>query len=161
MGQLHVEAEGTTIADVATVWALLADANSYPHWGPWNDGGYDPPGKGPSHPGSIQWFRFGRRTTSVERILEVDAPSRIVYTVVRGIPVKNYRAEVTLTPNHPDGTTIRWTATWEKTLMGHLVYRKLRTVYRQVMDSLVAETDGDHAVDDREQPGIEARQDNS
>ncbi len=66
--------EGTTLAEVGTVWALVADANTYAQWGPWNDGGYDPPAKGPSRPGSVQWFRFGRRTTSVEKILEVDAP---------------------------------------------------------------------------------------
>jgi uncharacterized protein YndB with AHSA1/START domain len=157
MGVLHVVAEGTTLADVDTVWALVADANTYPRWGPWNEGGYDPPAKGPSSPGSVQRFRFGRRTTSVEKILEVDAPSRIVYMVERGIPVKNYRAEVMLTPNVPSGTSIRWAATFESTLMGRLVHRKLQTVYRQVMHALVAETDRQHAVDGSEQPGIEAR----
>jgi len=156
MGELHVEATGRTLADVDTVWALVADANTYAQWGPWNDGGYDPPAKGPSLPGSIQWFRFGRRTTSVERILEVDAPSRIVYVVVRGIPVKNYRAEVTLTPDGNGGTSIRWTATWDKTLIGRLVQRKLQPIYRGVMDALVAATDRQHAVDGTGQLGIEA-----
>ncbi len=161
MGELRVEAEGTTLADVDTVWALVSDANTYAQWGPWSDGGYDPPAKGPSLPGSVQWFRFGRRTTSVEKILAVDAPSRIVYTVVRGIPVKNYRAEVTLTPNVPSGTSIRWSATWDDTLMGRLVHRKLQTVYRQVMDALVAETDGHHVVDGSERPGIATRHERS
>ena len=158
MSELQVEATGTTLADPGTVWALVADANTYPRWGPWNDGGYDPPAKGPTLPGSVQWFRFGRRTTSVERVLEVDAPSRIVYTVVRGIPVRNYRAEVTLTPNIPSGTSIRWAATWDKTLMGRLVHRKLQTVYRQVMDALVAATDLQPADDRSERPGGETRQ---
>ena len=161
MGQLHVEAEGTTLAEVDTVWGLVADANTYARWGPWNDGGYDPPAKGPSRPGSVQWFRFGRRTTSVEKILEVDAPSRIIYTVMRGIPVKNYRAEVTLTPNIPSGTSIRWAATWETTLMGRLVHRKLQTVYRNVMDALVAEADRQYGVDGGGQPDIEVRHERS
>ena len=143
MGRLQVEAEGTTRAAVEAVWALVSDANTYPRWGPWSDGGYDPPGNGPSRPGSVQWFRFGRRTTSVEKILEVDAPLRIVYTVTRGIPVKNYRAEVTLAPKATGGTSIRWAATWDKTLMGRLVHRKLQVVYRQVMVALVAATDGE------------------
>jgi uncharacterized protein YndB with AHSA1/START domain len=147
MGELQVEAEGTTLAEMDTVWALVVDANSYAQWGPWKDGGYDPPAKGPSRPGSVQWFRFGRRTTSVERILEVTPPQRIVYTVERGIPVKNYRAEIRLTPNGPSGTSIRWTATWDSTLMGRLVRRKLQIVYRQVMDALVTATDRQHAVD--------------
>jgi uncharacterized protein YndB with AHSA1/START domain len=142
MGQLQVEAEGTTLADMNTVWALVADANTYAQWGPWNDGGYDPPAQGPSRPGSVQWFRFGRHTTSVERILEVDPPRRIVYTVERGIPVKNYRAEVTLTPDASSGTTIRWAATWESTLLGRLVHRKLQAVYRQVMGDLIAAAAG-------------------
>jgi uncharacterized protein YndB with AHSA1/START domain len=141
MGELHVEAEGTTLAAVDAVWALVADANTYAQWGPWHDGGYDPAAEGPSRPGCVQWFRFGRRTTSVERILEVDPPHKIVYTVERGIPVKNYRAEVILTPSDPSGTSIRWAATWESTLTGRLVHRRLQTVYRQVMDALVAAAD--------------------
>jgi uncharacterized protein YndB with AHSA1/START domain len=157
MSQLHVEAEGTTSAEAETVWRLLADANTYAHWGPWNDGGYDPPAEGPSRPGSVQWFRFGRRTTSVERILEVDPPRRIAYTVERGIPVKNYRAEVTLTPNVPRGTSIRWAATWDRTLMGRLVHRKLRTVYPQVMDALAAASDRHRAGDGSGR--LEARED--
>jgi uncharacterized protein YndB with AHSA1/START domain len=156
MGELHVEAEGTTLAGVDTVWALVADANTYAQWGPWSDGGYDPAAKGPSRPGCVQWFRFGRRTTSVEKVLEVDPPQRIVYTVERGIPVRNYRAEVTLTPNLPSGTSIRWAATWDSTLMGRLVHRKLQTVYRQVMDDLVVATDRQYAQCRGEQPGIEA-----
>jgi uncharacterized protein YndB with AHSA1/START domain len=145
MGELHVEADGKTLAEVGTVWALVADANTYAQWGPWNDGGYDPPAEGPSRAGSVQWFRFGRRTRSVEKILEVDPPNRIVYTIERGIPVKNYRAEIILTPNVPSGTSIRWAATWDNTLMGRLVQRRLREVYRQVMDALVAAADRQHS----------------
>jgi uncharacterized protein YndB with AHSA1/START domain len=138
MEQLRVEAEGTTDADLEVVWSLLADANSYPRWGPWNDGGYQPPGEGPSRMGSVQWFRFGRRTTSVEKVLEIEAPRRLVYTVISGIPVKNYRAEVTLTPRVPKGTSIHWTATWDKTFMGKTVHRKLQQVYPQIVTALIA-----------------------
>ena len=161
MDRVHVEAEETSRARVDAVWALVSDANSYAKWGPWIEGGYDPAGKGPSVPGSVQWFQFGRRTRSVEKILEVDAPSRIVYTVIRGIPVKNYRAEVTLTPNQTSGTTIRWSATWDKTFKGRLVRRKLQTVYRQVVDNLVAAADHDAAADNDGHAGIQARDERS
>jgi uncharacterized protein YndB with AHSA1/START domain len=136
---LLVEAEGTTDADLEVVWSLVADANSYSRWGPWKDGGYQPPSAGPSRTGSVQWFQYGRRTKSVEKILEVEAPRRLVYTVVRGIPVKNYRAEVTLTPILPKGTSIRWTATWDKTFSGKMVHRKLQQVYPQIVTALIAE----------------------
>jgi uncharacterized protein YndB with AHSA1/START domain len=145
MSQLRVQAEGVTSADPQVVWALVADATSYPSWGPWNDGGYQPPSQVPSRKGSIQWFRYGRRTTTVEEILEADEPRRLAYTVVRGIPVRNYRAEVTLTPVASGGTSVRWTAAWDATFMGRMVHRRLQQIYQQVMTALIAAADHEGA----------------
>jgi uncharacterized protein YndB with AHSA1/START domain len=144
MSQLQVAAEGRTQADPGDVWALIADANTYAQWGPWNDGGYRPPAAGPSREGQVQWFRYGRRTVSVEKVLTVEAPVRLVYTVTEGLPVQNYRAEVTLSPAVPKGTFIRWEATWDNTLMGKVVRRKLEKVYVEVMDALVRAADQTH-----------------
>ena len=141
MSQLRVAAEGITSADPEVVWSLVADANSYSSWGPWNDGGYEPASQGPSREGSVQWFRYGRRTISVEKVLEVDEARRLVYTVERGIPVRNYRAEVTLTPIAPQGTSVLWTATWDATFTGRMVHRRLQRVYRHVMTALIAAAD--------------------
>jgi hypothetical protein len=56
--------------------------------------------------------------------LQVEA--ELVYTVIAGIPVRNYRAE-----GHPhptaDGTHVRWAATWDATLAGRIVQRGLRS----------------------------------
>ena len=81
-------------------------------------------------------MRYGRRTT-VERILEIDEGRRLVYNVERGIPVRNYRAEVVLTPTDA-GTHVDWSAEWDSTLLGRAVHRKLRTLYPDVMARLVA-----------------------
>jgi len=145
MSQLRVEAEGTTRADPGIVWSLVADANTYSGWGPWSDGGYRPPSAGPSRKGSVQWFRYGRRTTTVEEILEVEEPRRVVYKVVSGLPVKNYRAEVTLTPAPSGGTSIRWVARWDKTFGGWIVRRKLQQIYPEVVRALVAAADHQEA----------------
>jgi uncharacterized protein YndB with AHSA1/START domain len=140
MRQLDVEAQGTTRATPESVWNLVADADQYPQWGPWDDGGYESRGSEDEHGvGSIQWFSTGR-TKSVERIVEIEENRRIVYVVERGIPVRNYRAEITLAPND-EGTHIRWTATWDKTLLGRLVHRKLRTFYPNMMVDLIAAAD--------------------
>jgi len=141
MRKLRVEAEGTTRAGPEIVWSLVADANRYAQWGPWDDGGYRPPSAGPSRQGSIQWFRYGRHTTSVEEILEVDEPRLVAYKVVHGLPVKNYRASVTLTPTSSGGTSIRWAASWDKTFTGTLVQRRLRRVYPEIVAALVASAD--------------------
>lgn len=138
--RLAVHATGTTRAPRARVWELVADANRYADWGPWRSGGYDPPAPGPSTPGMRPVFRLGR-TTSHERILEVDQGSRVVYTVERGIPVRDYRAEIVLTDTADGGTRISWSATWERTLLGRVVHRKLTAFYPDMVAMLVRAAD--------------------
>src|SRR5262245_54070029 len=114
-GRLHIEAEGVARAPAPIVWALVSDANSYPDWGPWSAAGYHragDPDRGGA--GAIRWFRYGR-TTTVEEVEAADACKRLVYTVIGGIPVRNYRAEVTLT-QVPEGTQVRWSANWDRTM---------------------------------------------
>jgi polyketide cyclase/dehydrase/lipid transport protein len=77
--------------------------------------------------GAIRWMRYGR-TTTVERVLEAEKARRLVYTVVKGIPVRNYRAEITLRPV-TEGTYVHWSADWDRTLGGRIVHRKLSTLY--------------------------------
>jgi hypothetical protein len=36
------------------------------------------------------------------------------------------------------GTDVRWSATWDKTLVGRIVQRKLRGFYPEIVTSLVA-----------------------
>ena len=147
MGQLRVEAEALARATPAAVWALVADAGQYPRWGPWSEGSYERAGDdSPRGAGAVQRLRSSERTylrhaTSVERILEAEEARRLVYTVIRGIPVRNYRAVVTLTPDG-DGTRIRWAATWDSTLAGRIVHRKLRTLYPEIVAALAAAAEG-------------------
>jgi len=138
MNQLHVEAEGVAQAAPEVVWELAANADRYPQWGPWSAGGYHSPGD-QDGVGAIRWFRYGR-TTTVERVLESGPGRRQVYTVVKGLPVRNYRAEVTLTPEG-QGTHIRWEATWDRTLGGWIVHRRLRSLYPDIVRDLIAAAD--------------------
>jgi uncharacterized protein YndB with AHSA1/START domain len=134
MSKLHVRAEATTRATPQALWALVADATTYAQWGPWNASGYeDPNARGV---GALRFMRYGRRTT-VERILELEENRVLAYNVERGIPVRNYRAEVVLTPKDA-GTRVEWSAEWDSTLLGRAVHRKLRTLYPEVMTRLVA-----------------------
>ena len=150
MARLHVEAEATAKASPETVWALVSDVTRYPSWGPWSDGHYEKAGEeSPRGVGAVQVLRsaqrfMGRHTTSVEKILEFEEDRRLAYTVIRGIPVRNYRAEVTLTPA-ADGTRIRWAATWDNTLPGRIAWRGLRTFYPEMMAGLVAAAEQDAA----------------
>ncbi len=104
MSRLHIEAEGTAQATPEAVWALVSDATRYPEFGPWSAGGYRRPGEESERgPGAVQWLRSSHRAylryaTSVEQILAAEEGRLLAYTVIGGIPVRNYRAEVTLTP---------------------------------------------------------------
>jgi uncharacterized protein YndB with AHSA1/START domain len=140
MSTLTIEAQGSTSAAPELVWPLVADAGKYAEWGAW-DGSGDRhlDGKASGEAGTVRWMRL-HNTTTVEEILEVTPGARMVYTVVSGIPVDNYRAEVTLTPTET-GTDIRWTAEWDRTFLGRLVHRKLRTFYPQMVARLVAAAD--------------------
>ena len=134
MAQLHVEAEGVAQAAPEAVWELVANANRYQQWGPWNASGYQ--GRAADGAGVIRWMRYGR-TTTVEKVLESEPARRLVYTVVKGIPVRNYRAEVTLRPEG-EGTRIRWSASWDRTLPGRVVHRTLRGLYPDIVGRLIA-----------------------
>jgi uncharacterized protein YndB with AHSA1/START domain len=143
MSKLHVEAEQTARATPDVVWALVSDATQYPKWGPWSAAAYKSAGDTSPHgPGAVYWLRSSRRAylrhvTSIEKILEVDEGRRLSYTVIGGIPARNYVAEITLTPT-ADGTRIRWAASWDPTVSGRIVLRGLRTFYPQMMTDLVA-----------------------
>jgi len=137
MTTLHVEAEGTTSAAPAAIWALVSDVESYCHWGPWSTACYGSKGEGAAGGvGAIRRLKLGR-TTVVERVEEVDPQRRLVYRVVKGMPVRNYRAEVTITPT-AEGARVRWSADWDRTLAGRLVHRQLRSLYPQVVRSLIS-----------------------
>ncbi len=134
MKKLRVNAGAMTSASPQALWSLLADATTYSQWGPWNASGYeDPSARGV---GALRFMRYGRRTT-VERILELVDGKRLAYNVERGIPVRNYRADVVLTPTDR-GTHVDWSAEWDSTLLGRAVQRKLRTLYPDIMARLVA-----------------------
>ena len=143
MSRLHVEAETVIGATPEAVWALVSDARRYPEWGPWREGRYERPGdESERGPGAVQVFVsarrvWGRRGVSVERILAAEPNRRLAYEVIGGLPVRNYRAEVTLSPDG-DGTRIRWEADWDRTLQGRVVYRTLRTFYPEMLASLAA-----------------------
>jgi hypothetical protein len=87
---------------------------------------------------------MGRHITSVERILEVEEDRHLAYKVIRGMPVRNYRGEVTLTPAG-DGTHIRWIADWDNTVLGRMAWRGLRTFFPEMMTGLVAAAERDAA----------------
>jgi uncharacterized protein YndB with AHSA1/START domain len=141
VSKLHVEAEQIAAAAPEAVWALVSDATTYPRWGPWSEAAYRSPGDAsPRGLGAVYWLRSAHRygltrPVSTEKIIDLDEGRHLAYTVIRGIPVRNYRADITLTPA-ADGTHVRWAASWDNTLAGRLVHRSLRRLYPDLVAGL-------------------------
>ncbi len=107
-GELHVEARSK--APVDAVWALLADATTWSTWARFTRSGYEAEGEDTHGVGAIRSFGVGP-IRSRERVVAYAPPQHLAYELVSGLPVKGYRADVTLRPDG-DGTAITWASTW-------------------------------------------------
>jgi len=119
------------------VWALLADARSWPRWAPFDDATIEE-GEGV---GELRRFKRGRRTTR-ERVTTFDPPRVFGYELVSGIPIRDYRAEVTLTPGN-EGTDIRWRSRFRAKIpgTGAIARRQLERFIEQTVRSLAHEAE--------------------
>jgi len=103
----EIELERTTTAAPAVVWRWLADASSWKDWTRLTDTRLVREGAPtPDGVGAIR--HFGRAGgSSREEVVVFDPPRHLAYVLVRGLPIVNYRADVTLEPVG-GGTRIRW-----------------------------------------------------
>jgi len=105
-----IEADATTPASPAAVWALLADASSWARWGSWSK--VEVEGGGEQRPGAVRVLDkapFHIR----ERITEWVPKKRMGYELLEGMRVSGYRATVTLDEAPGGGTEIRWRSTYD------------------------------------------------
>lgn len=117
-GRLTAEATATTAAPIEDVWALLADARGWSRWSAlWSSGlereGHDEP----DGIGAIRRFRTGA-ITSREEVVAFEPPRRLGYVLLSGMPLRHYRADVTLEPLSPGGTRITWRSTFDPKIPG-------------------------------------------
>jgi uncharacterized protein YndB with AHSA1/START domain len=99
-------------ASPAAVWRLLSDVSTWTSWGPWQAAELTSRGSdGLEGVGAVRTLRY-RGMTSVEQVVEVQPEKRLGYTLRRGLPLRNYRADVRLVPVGRD-TAIRWTSQFD------------------------------------------------
>jgi uncharacterized protein YndB with AHSA1/START domain len=136
----HIAAEATTEAPPDAVWALLGDRSTWPSWSPLGSHGVERPGADgtPDGLGGIAWFVTGRHRVR-EEIVEREPPRRLSYALLSGLPLRDYRAVVELTPVGA-GTRIRWSSTFVPQRRGTgLIYRPaLGRIIRRTVTGLAA-----------------------
>jgi uncharacterized protein YndB with AHSA1/START domain len=133
----EIDVNWRSAAPPERVWALLADARSWPRWAPFDEAAVEE-GEGL---GELRRFQTGRGTTR-ERVIGFDPPRRFQYELVSGIPIRDYRAEVTLTPDG-DGTAIRWHSHFRAKIpgTGGLVRRRLERFIERTAQGLAREAE--------------------
>jgi uncharacterized protein YndB with AHSA1/START domain len=134
-----IDIRRTLSAPPEAVWALLDDSASWPSWTPIDE--HHPVGPaGPDGTGEERRFRNGRVTVH-ERIVEREPGRRLVYTLLGGLALRDYRAEITLAPRGP-GTDLRWHTTFRPKVpgTGGLYRRAIAKSTRDFVDGLDAAT---------------------
>jgi hypothetical protein len=131
-GKWSFEVVSRTSAGVDQVWPLLGEAERWKEWSFLDRSDLERPGDpAPDGVGAIRRFtRLG--IGSREEVVLWDPPRHLGYIILKGFPVRRYRADVTLTPEGP-GTVIRWHASFDTLLpgSGHLMVAVLKTVIRR------------------------------
>jgi hypothetical protein len=135
-----------TQADAASVYALLADGSSWPQWSPLDSFELIEPGEGtPEGLGAVRLFTTGRHK-SRERVVTCEAGKVFGYELESGLPLRDYRAVITLLPGG-SGTTINWRSTFRPKITGTgwLYRRELGKFIRKTVEGLAAAADRAHS----------------
>jgi uncharacterized protein YndB with AHSA1/START domain len=113
----EIEATGRSSAPPERVFALLEDAPGWTAWAGFPLAEYEREGDPAPHGvGAVR--RLGNRLASTrEEVIAHDPPHHLAYRILSGVPVKDYRADVTLTPDGT-GTAIRWVSTFRPKVPG-------------------------------------------
>ena len=113
------EVVGHSTAPPDKVFEILADGAGWSRWaGPmvmkswWER-------QGTPAPGGVGAIRAlgSKRVGSREEIVAYDPPHHLAYTILKGLPVRDYRADVHLTPVG-DGTRIEWSGVFTPKMPG-------------------------------------------
>jgi len=145
MRRYTIEADATTAAGTDAVWRVVADVGTWSGWGPWDsttrerDGADDPDGAG-----AIRVMRLGRYT-SREEVTAFVPGERLEYALLSGLPLRDYRSLIELTPLPDGGTRLRWRSEFGVRYpgTGRVIQRRLQTFLEDVATRLVRAAERD------------------
>ena len=116
MRRYQIEVTERTVADPATVYALLRDGSTWPVWSTIDSFELEREGDGePEGIGAVRIFRKGRYTGR-DTVVGF-TPDRSFSYAHKGLPVRDYRGDIELTPT-AGGTSIRWRISYASLVPG-------------------------------------------
>jgi uncharacterized protein YndB with AHSA1/START domain len=136
MAVKEIDVRSTTSAPPDAVWRLLGDSSTWPSWTPIERYELERPG-GSDGLGEVRRFITGRHRIR-EEIVEREPDRRLTYALRSGLALRDYRAEIDITPS-TTGTAIRWHTTFRPKVPGSgwLYRRVLDRMTREFVDGLV------------------------
>ena len=106
MAQQVIDVTVTTGADPVSVYALLADGSTWPEWSPLGSFELIAPGDGmPEGLGAVRLFTTGRHK-SRERVVTCQPGKVFAYELEAGLPLREYRAVVSLKATRSECTEL-------------------------------------------------------
>jgi hypothetical protein len=129
MSQHHIESRFQVRAPAAVIWKALADSSSWPTWSPNDEVTIEKPGvPAPDGVGAVRKLRTGKIKVT-EEITVFEPERRVGYRLVKGLPVKDYRADVVLSRRGDGSTDLVWSADFKGVWgNGKWAQRKLQQV---------------------------------
>ena len=113
MGRHHLSVSANIAAPVDVVWALLADHRHYCEWAAMSSSSLEREGSPePDGVGAIRVLGTAN-VLSREQIVEFDPPDHLAYTLLSGLPISNYRSDVTLTDHPGPRTLLTWASSYD------------------------------------------------
>jgi uncharacterized protein YndB with AHSA1/START domain len=104
-------------APIEKVWPLVGEAHRWKDWSFLTRSDLEREGDpAPDGVGAVRRFT-SLGVGSREEVLEWQPPHHLRYTLISGFPVRDYRADVDLTPD-PGGTTLTWSVRFNPRLAG-------------------------------------------
>jgi Polyketide cyclase / dehydrase and lipid transport len=138
MSLVRVDVSGRTSAAPAQVFALARDSASYPDWAMISSFELVRPGRlDQDDVGQVRIFRTGPLKL-VEEVVELIPLRRVGYIVHSGLPFRDYRANIDLTPLADGRTEIHWRATFHPKIpgTGWLCRAFMRSVFARMVPDL-------------------------
>ena len=125
------------------VWDVIANARRWSDWGPWDRAALEQ--EGAEEPDGVGAVRvFTKRPLSTREVVTVfEPPERLCYELLSGLPLRGYKACVTLAEADGGGTEIRWRSEFDPKLpgTGGALRRWLTGVLTQVADRAAREAE--------------------
>jgi hypothetical protein len=110
---VEVEATASSRADPAAVFLLLKNSDTWPRWSMFDSAVLERAGDDePYGVGAVRSFST-RISRAREQVTELIPDRQLGYVLLSGLPLRNYQADVVLTPSGDGGTRVAWTASFQ------------------------------------------------